>query len=1013
MPLKTTVGQLVVNEALPPKYRDYERVLIGPELDDLLARIGQEDPGKYREITHKLVQLGREASFREGTTLSLDDLQPPAKFRQEVFDHVEAQEAKIAADTAMSPADKREALTKVHELAQKLIVDKTYDLALKAKNPLALQILSKARGNPAQLAALLATPGTFSDAKGQAIPIFARHSYAEGLTPWEYYAATFGARKGIISTKFCLAAGTEVLLADYSIKTIENIVPGDVIFTVDDQLRLVKTIVTGFSDNGLRECWSFRFRQGRSRDEFLELPATEEHKVLLGHMRRDPAEWVRNMEPLKVASKGRRAACLAAGEAEGCGKVEPFAGTIGALLGDGSISQHNANLYVSDPSIIVRLSEELLAENMVFRSPVEMESGIFRYHVGKLGSATLKDNFDGNPLITRLRELGLMGHRAPTKFIPQDVWSWDRQSCERLAAMLLETDGCITHVTNGAGLEYPIVSFYCTSEQLAKGFKRLLQTKLGVVCAKLSCRAVAGREYVFKLATDNERRGMRNYDLYGFNISTRTAVAKVTEFWRGTGHKAALLQQAVDSFPAKYKEVHGNQYISRTYLGLRQTYDLEIDNSNHRYVLANGMIVSNSTRDAGDLGKQMNNVSAGLMITEDDCGSTNGIPVDIDDPDNAGAVLARATSGIPLGAPLTSKNLKALKAGGVKTMLVRSPVTCQTKAGLCKQCAGIREDGRLPELRDAIGIKASSALAERIAQGALNLKHTAAAGGGGKVGDQLYAGFDIINQLGQVPTAFRHAAALAEIDGPVTKIEPAAQGGTNIYIGEEVHYVEPEQVAMVKIGDELEAGDQMSTGIVNPAEVVRHKGIGEGRRYFSERLTQAYKDSGLAVNRRNVEVLSRALIDHVLVDDPEGLGEYLPGDVASYSALAYGYRPRADSQIMQPDEAVGKFLEQPALQHTIGARVTKRMLGELKQFEVDKINVHDVPPAFTPQMRRMRTAAQYGKDWLAKLHGTYLKSNLLGDVQGGAESDVHGTHPVPAVAYGVELGRSRPGQITY
>jgi len=400
MPLKTTVGQLLVNEALPPKYRDYERVLIGPELDELLARIGHDDPGKYREITHSLVQLGREASFREGTTLSLDDLQPPTEFRQEVLNHVEAQAAKISADTDMSPADKREALTKVHEMAQKLIVDKTYELALKAKNPLAIQILSKARGNPVQLAALLATPGTFSDAKGQAIPIFSHHSYAEGLTPWEYYAATFGARKGIISTKF-------------------------------------------------------------------------------------------------------------------------------------------------------------------------------------------------------------------------------------------------------------------------------------------------------------------------------------------------------------------------------------------------------STRDAGDLGKQMNNVSAGLMITEDDCGSTNGVPVDIDDQDNAGAVLARATAGIPLGAPLTSKNLKALKAAGVKTMLVRSPVTCQTKSGLCKQCAGIREDGRLPELRDAIGIKASSALAERIAQGALNIKHTAAAGGGKVTSDQVYAGFDIINQLGQVPTAFRHAAALAEIDGPVTKIEPAAQGGTNIYIGEEVHYIEP------------------------------------------------------------------------------------------------------------------------------------------------------------------------------------------------------------------------------
>lgn len=620
--LKTTVGQVLVNEALPPEHRNFERVMIGPELDDLLAEIGRKSPGKYREVTHKLVQLGREAAFREGTTLSLDDLKPPAKFRQEVFDHVRAQQERIVGDAQMSPAEKQEAITGVYQMAQKLLVDKTYDLALKAKNPLALQILSKARGNPAQLAALMVSPSTFSDAKGNTIPIFVEHSYAEGLKPWEYYAATFGARKGVLSTKFAV-------------------------------------------------------------------------------------------------------------------------------------------------------------------------------------------------------------------------------------------------------------------------------------------------------------------------------------------------------------------------------------------------------RDAGDLGKQMNNVSAGLMITENDCGSTNGIPVNIDDADNLGAVLARTTGGIPLGTPLTSKNLKALKESGAKTLLVRSPVTCQTKNGLCKQCAGLREDGRLPSLRDAIGLKAASALAERIAQGALNEKHRAAAGGGEKSKEQVYAGFDIINQLGQVPSAFRHAAALAAIDGPVTKIEPAPQGGTNIYIGEEVHYVEPEQTATVKIGDELEAGDQMSTGLVNPAEVVRYKGVGEGRRYFAERLAQAYRDSGLKVNRRNTEVLSRALIDHVLIDDPDGLGDYLPGDVASYSALAYSYHPRSDSRVVKPDEAIGKYLEQPVLQHTIGARVTKRMLDELKQFDVSKINVHDEPPAFTPQMRRMRTAAQYGKDWLAKLHGTYLKSNLLSDVQGGAESNIHGTHPVPAIAYGVELGESRPGQVTY
>jgi DNA-directed RNA polymerase subunit beta' len=420
-----------------------------------------------------------------------------------------------------------------------------------------------------------------------------------------------------------------------------------------------------------------------------------------------------------------------------------------------------------------------------------------------------------------------------------------------------------------------------------------------------------------------------------------------------------------------------------------------------------------AVREAGDLGKQMNLVSEGLTVTEDDCGTVSGIPVAADDKDNIGALLARATGGYPLGTPITAKVMKKLQEKGIKRLLLRSPVTCQAKDGLCKLCVGQREDGKLPGLRDAIGIKASSALAERIAQGALNVRHTASAGGKATAGNEVYAGFDVINQIAQVPEAFRHAATLAAVNGKISRVEAAPQGGTNIFVGDQLHYVDPEHALHVKIGDDVEAGDQLSGGIVNPAEVVNYKGIGEGRRYFAERFAQAFRDSGIAVNRRNTEVLARALVGAVQVDEPEGLGDYLPGDVVSYDALAYSYQPRADAQIIKTGDAIGKYLEQPALHHTIGTRLTNKMATELSDFGVDKVRVHTRPVAFTPQMTRLRTAAHYGKDWLAKLHGTYLKSNLLSDVQSVSESNIHGTHPIPAIAYGVELGESKPGKVTY
>jgi DNA-directed RNA polymerase subunit beta' len=406
--MQTTVGQLLVNDVLPDKYKDHERALTGDNLTELLAQIGREDPDLYREISQKLMQMGAKASYTEGTTISLEDLATPdPAVRKEVFDFVDKQEEVIRKAKDMTDEEKQIALSTVYAAAQKKLIDGTMGAAVAQENPLALQILSKARGNPGQLTAITASPGVYTDAKDEIVPLFVRRSYAEGLSPAEYYAATFGTRKGVISTKF-------------------------------------------------------------------------------------------------------------------------------------------------------------------------------------------------------------------------------------------------------------------------------------------------------------------------------------------------------------------------------------------------------ATRDAGDFGKQLNTAAADLIVTEEDCGTANGIPVSVEDKDSIGALLAKDVSGYKSEAPVTGRMLNKLE-NDYEKIVVRSPITCQAKGGVCKKCVGLRENGRLPELRQAVGIQAASALAERIAQGSLNVKHAGGQASGG--GEKVYAGFPIINQIGQIPKTFRHKATLADVDGDVSKIEQAPQGGTNIYIGDTVHYVEPEQEVNVKEGE--------------------------------------------------------------------------------------------------------------------------------------------------------------------------------------------------------------------
>lgn len=615
--MATTIGQILVNEALPPDFRDETRTLGKSETDKLLASLAQAHPELYRDISHKLVELGRNAAFDEGTTLRLSDIRVPVE-KKALLEHVRQQEDRIRADKTMTPEEKQDTLEEVYGDVNDALKKMTYDAALARENPFALQVKSKARGNPDQLAMLLTTPGVYQDAKDRIIPVFINRSYAEGLAPHEYWAATYGARKGVISSKF-------------------------------------------------------------------------------------------------------------------------------------------------------------------------------------------------------------------------------------------------------------------------------------------------------------------------------------------------------------------------------------------------------ATRQAGYVGKLFGMAVMDSVVTEDDCSTPYGIPVKSDDDDNIGSVLARPAAGFDAGTVIDKSVMAQLKAKKVDEISVRSPITCGAKQGVCKHCVGIREGGKFPEIGYHIGLNAASALAEQIAQSSLNVKHS----GKKAKGQSTYSGFNVIKNLATVPQTFPDRATVADHDGTVTKIEEAPQGGYHVFIDDAQHYVPQDMPVLVKEGDVVEAGDQLSDGIVNPADVVRLKGLGEGRRYFANRLTQAFRDTNFGVNRRNAEVLARSIVNHVQVEDPEADGGNLPGDVVTYSSWSQGYRPRPDAKRFAPKAAVGSYLEEPALHYTIGTRVTKSVADTLKRHNVQDVLAHPNPVGVAPAMLSVVKTPEYTNDWMARLSSSYLQKRLLEDVHEGATSNIHGIHPIPGIAKGVEFGESKGKGFTY
>jgi DNA-directed RNA polymerase subunit beta' len=402
--------------------------------------------------------------------------------------------------------------------------------------------------------------------------------------------------------------------------------------------------------------------------------------------------------------------------------------------------------------------------------------------------------------------------------------------------------------------------------------------------------------------------------------------------------------------------------------------------------------------------KQFSRALMNLQITEHDCGTTNGISVSTTDKDSVGAYLAATVGGYKRNNEITAKMLNDIKGHDIDKILIRSPMTCRASnnshfGAVCQLCVGKREKG-LPAPDSYIGLVAATAVSEPLTEYAMKLRH----GGGAATSLGGASGFKMINQLANIPKTFLNKAPLAQEDGVVTDLHHASAGGYFIKINSTEYYIGVGLEPRVKVGDHVEQGDVLSSGLVDPSEVVQYKGIGEGRKYYAQAMKRAFDEGNLGVNRRNFELIARSAIDHVKINDNEGLGNFLPDQIVSYSALEKSYVPRANSKDIRSDLAYGKYLEAPVLHYTIGTRVTSSVIEALKEHGIESVQVNDDPPNFEPHMVRLLDVPEHTDDFMHVLYSTNLAKRFSNAVNEGASSDVNGPSPIPGLAYGVGFG---------
>lgn len=418
--------------------------------------------------------------------------------------------------------------------------------------------------------------------------------------------------------------------------------------------------------------------------------------------------------------------------------------------------------------------------------------------------------------------------------------------------------------------------------------------------------------------------------------------------------------------------------------------------------------IKRATSRSGALGKSSARAVATLLVNKIKDESNNGIDLDISDPSIYGRVLARDTKGVKAGTLLDRDILNYLRKQGAKKLIVHSPIATTSEEGISAEAAGMYFTKKLPNIGDHAGITSAQAIFEPLTQLGLSSKHTA----GAYQGKKNISGLAYIEQFLQSPEEFKDKATVAEIDGVVKKIEDAPQGGKYIYINNEKHYVLPDTDIKVKVGDQVEPGDILSDGLADVEDIIRLRGLGEGRRYFSERFKQLLEDTGLAANKKNTEMIARGMYDHVEITDPDGIAGYLPGDIISYNKLEANYKPAKSAKLFnlknkeEKNNLIGKYLEKPVLHYTIGTKLTKRMVDRIADSEAfDTVLASEEEPKFEPiTVRLQESSAKGNQDWLARASSSYLKQNFIDAANKGLDTNVKSNiSPYPRMAVGFDF----------
>ena len=347
------------------------------------------------------------------------------------------------------------------------------------------------------------------------------------------------------------------------------------------------------------------------------------------------------------------------------------------------------------------------------------------------------------------------------------------------------------------------------------------------------------------------------------------------------------------------------------------------------------------TADSGYLTRRLVDVSQEIIVREKDCGTHEGIVIaDIKDGNQIIEKLQERLEGryavediidpntneliVDTNTMINDKLAEKIVKAGITEVKVRSALCCRAKHGVCSKCYGMglatREDVTIGE---AVGIIAAQSIGEPGTQLTMRTFHM-----GGVAGGDITQGLPRVEELFEARKP-KGLAIITEIAGTV-KVENDKKKKEVIVTSKDnskTYTIPFGSKLKVKDGDEVEAGDPLTEGSINPNEILAINGPEGVYKYLIQEVQKVYRNQGVDINDKHIEVIGRQMLKKVRVDDngdtnlfPGSLVDMYEFEEKNEEAIREGKRPATGKRtllgITKASLATESFLSAASFQET-------------------------------------------------------------------------------------------------